>query len=245
MDRGSSLFLVNLKPVIRSGRIFMMEVWYQWSQKQTIPITIVKSTKRATRLQTVWFPRDWARVQRSSAELTPIRRPRSRGASGRSFSRTLAVRCICLRFRRVNSASTCVRRTHRSPASRTPAHGDSYSASVFIFIQCTFGQHISKKRIQITFVLVAKPKILEIAVLFGKSRAAMRTSTSDTESTRCINMTLEGRESDISRHTISVDVLVHSVPHPTAAHLRLLFASGDGSQKSERWERMYFRGYYP
>lgn len=87
---------------------------------------------------------------------------------------------------------------------------------------------------KLPFVLVAKPKIPEITVLFGKSRAAMRTSTSDTESTRCINVTLEGRESDRSRHTFSVDVLVHSVPRPTAAHLRLLFTSGDGAQKSER-----------
>ena len=75
------------------------------------------------------------------------------------------------------------------------------------------------------FCNVESPKILEIAILFERSRVAV------TDKTRCLNVTLDARNSERTRSILSVDLLVRAVPHPTSV---LLFTTVDGTSRSDR-----------
>ena len=79
---------------------------------------------------------------------------------------------------------------------------------------------------------VESPKILEIAILFGRSRI-VTSAVSVTDKIRCLNVsiTFDARKSERTRGTLSLDLLVRAVPHPTSV---LLFTTVDGTPRPDR-----------
>ena len=135
------------------------------------------------------------------------------------------------------------------PAARLPAHQRTtcltqhrFSLHTFVFLYdmeiLVSSEYFWLLKVRMThfwFVFVERPKILEIAILFGRSRL-VTSAVSLTVKSSCLNIpvNLDSRKSERTRGPLSMELLVRAVPDPTSV---LLFSSADGNPRSNRYIR--------